>query len=235
MNSKKITCSLVFNFLIVVLTAKGFMRDIFENFKDSLLDKNEPSIFLQFRFYTILTNLILAIVAIIFIVYDFLLIRKINKIPNWLIVLKMCATTGTTITMFVVCFILFPGALAGFSKVGLGFAFSGTSKYYHIFTPILGILTFILFETNRDIKLVNCCFGMIFTELYSIFYIVESLTHFLPSSGPLSHDWYSFVSLVGYDLIFPMMIVFAGFAFLITWLLWLGNRKIHILEKTATK
>lgn len=241
MKNKKITWALVLNFVIVVGMITGIIIDavVSKQYHDSGDERYEP-FFLNLKYYTVLSNIILFVAASIFIVYTFLVLKKkIKKIPNWVSIFKMCATTGTTITMFVVLFILTPGLAAGLGDESLSPStmYVNASSIYHVVNPLAGLLTFILFETNRKIEFKHCCFGMIFTIAYSIFYALEAYLHFLPEQywPAMSYDWYGFVGVVGDYGIAPLLIGFAGFSFLVTWLLRLANQKIHILEKPATK
>ena len=84
MKKKKITLALIFNFIIVIGMITGMIIDgvVSKQYHDAGNEKYEP-FFLNLKYYTVLSNIILAIAATIFIVYIFLLIkRKIKKIPN---------------------------------------------------------------------------------------------------------------------------------------------------------
>ena len=239
MKNKKITLALIFNFIIAVGMITGIIVDavVSKQYHDSGNEKYEP-FFLNLKYYTVLSNVVLAIAATILIVYIFLLLkRKIKKVPLWVSIFKMCATTGTTITMLVVLFVLTPGIAAGLGdeSVKITTLYINASAIYHVINPLTGLLTFILFETNKKIELKHCCFGMIFTGAYSVFYVLEAYLHFLPNCywKAMSYDWYKFVESVGDYGIAPMIIAFIAASFLITWLLRLVNSKINILGKSC--
>ena len=59
------------------------------------------------KMFTVQSNILTGIVAIVFVVFEVLvLLKKKEKLPPWLLTLKMVTTTGVALTFFVVAFFL---------------------------------------------------------------------------------------------------------------------------------
>ncbi|MCQ3907879.1 MAG: hypothetical protein MJ219_04110 [Mycoplasmoidaceae bacterium] len=143
----------------------------------------------RLRFFTVQSNILLAIAALAIFVFDLLLLTNVaNKIPKGMHIFKLCTTTSTTITMLIVVCVLTPGILLGLSDTPISFLYEGAGTIYHLINPILAILTFLLFETNTETELVYCTLGAVHIELYSVFYILDAYLLFLPTYNELSHD-----------------------------------------------
>ncbi|XQP56001.1 MAG: hypothetical protein ACOQNY_01270 [Mycoplasmoidaceae bacterium] len=220
MNKRKIIISIALNSVILAITILGMGLGV--------LDVVGKSYGELFKYFTVLSNLFLFISAAISITYESLYLNlRIKKIPTWVNIVKLSATCSTTITFLVVLFFLFPltivksGAAAGF------WLFWGSGFCFHLFNPILGIIIFILFEDAKEIKLPELCYGLIFVVIYGVFYIANYY------ANPVeAQDWYHFLS-AGVFMVPIIIILFVGISFLVTWLLWLANRKIHLWEKAA--
>lgn len=225
MKNKKLLIALNTNISFVALTLIGMLLWIFD-----ARQQNVPYVS-AFRYYTVLSNLFLAITSGIMFVYFILLAKKkVSEIPKWVYIVKLCGVTATTITFLIVVFVLTPGLAMGVNvgeKVTVVFLYTGGNLIFHLITPILAIVSFLLFETRKNIKLPQITFSLIFTGLYEIFYTTDVYLKYLPSSWG-AHDWYGFAGTV--VPVPVLLILYLGLTFLVAWLLWLGNRKIHVLE-----
>jgi hypothetical protein len=183
-----------------------------------------------FRMFTTQSNLVSGIVAAIIVVFDILiLLKKYNEIPNWLKIVKMIATTGVTLTFFVVVFYL------GFVAVAEGYSyfilFRSTNICFHLLTPISAILSFILFEGRSNIKFKYTFFNMVHMICYAIFYTINVFTH-LNSDGSVNkdYDWYYFVLGENWTYIFAVLgilIVTYGIGLV----LWFTNKKLELFKE----
>ena len=89
----------IFATICVVLGFK-FMQDI-----SILSEKN----FKSFRYFTIQSNLLAALVALIYIIFKCIPAGKsCEKLPAWLYLLKLASTTAVAFTMFITVFYLAP-------------------------------------------------------------------------------------------------------------------------------
>ncbi|RIA78526.1 hypothetical protein EI71_00087 [Anaeroplasma bactoclasticum] len=183
-----------------------------------------------FRMFTTQSNIVSGIVAAIIVVFDILiLLKKYNEIPNWLKIVKMIATTGVTLTFFVVVFYL------GFVAVAEGYSyfilFRSTNICFHLLTPISAILSFILFEGRSNIKFKYTFFNMVHMICYAIFYTINVFTH-LNSDGSVNkdYDWYYFVLGENWTYIFAVLgilIVTYGIGLV----LWFTNKKLELFKE----
>lgn len=229
MNKKKILISLSLNAIIIVLTIIGLGIAVIDI--QSHPDHTYASLF---QYFTTLSNIFLFATATIMLVCQVLLVvGKIKSIPKWISIVKLCATVSTTITMLVVIFFLTPVAASGqFEEIGPAELYTGSNAIFHVISPTVGIVAFLLFETNHEIKLPQTLFSLIFVAGYELFYTIDYYVEFMP----WGHDWYKFIEFFGQQFAPLILIAFLGFTFLLAWLLWLGNRKINIFkEKTATR
>lgn len=183
-----------------------------------------------FRMFTTQSNIVSGIVAAIIVVFDVLiLLKKYNEIPNWLKIVKMIATTGVTLTFFVVVFYL------GFVAVAEGYSyfilFRSTNICFHLLTPLSAILSFILFEGRSNIKFKYTFLNMIHMICYAIFYTINVFTH-LNSDGSVNkdYDWYYFVLGENWTYIFAVfgiLIVTYGIGLV----LWFTNKKLDLFKE----
>ncbi|MBQ0045360.1 MAG: hypothetical protein KBS35_00505 [Mycoplasma sp.] len=234
MNKKKLWFSLCFNIVIVILTIIGLGIAVFD-----AQTMNTPYAMLL-KYFTTLSNLFLFVAAVIMIVYEALLLaNKTKLIPNWVSVVKLSATVSTTITFLVVVFFLLPMALTNKEQeYSPAFLFVNSNLIFHVFNPLLGVVGFLLFDNEKkSIKLPQTLFALIFVGCYEIFYTLDVFLKFMPGDGPTAHDWYNF-TVFGNQFIPLILILFICLSFLISLLLWLGNKKINLFKKqkrTATK
>ncbi len=183
-----------------------------------------------FRMFTTQSNIVSGIVAAIIVVFDILiLLKKYNEIPNWLKIVKMIATTGVTLTFFVVVFYL------GFVAVAQGYSyfilFRSTNICFHLLTPLSAILSFILFEGRSNIKFKYTFLNMIHMICYAIFYTINVFTH-LNRDGSVNkdYDWYYFVLGENWTYIFAVfgiLIVTYGIGLA----LWFTNKKLDLFKE----
>ena len=178
-----------------------------------------------FRMFTTQSNVISGIVALIMVIFEILIIfKKIDKLPKWLKILKMATTTGVTLTFLTVTFYL------GFVAIAEGYnyfiVFRGTNVCFHFLTPVSAILSFILFEGDKDIKFKYTFLNMIHMIGYTIFYAINVFTHLNPDgSVNRKYDWYYFVlgeTWTFFIVIIAMIIITYGIGFS----LWILNRKM---------
>lgn len=238
MNKTKVITSLCLNALIVALTIIGAGIAVID------CQKQGVDYWMMLIYYTTLSNFFLCIASVIYVIYQAqLLAGKIKKLPNWVNVLKMCAASTTTLTMLVVILFLTPTMAMSSDPDAMPvlFLFTGSNLIFHLFNPLLGIISFLLFEHSDDLTFGNNWYSLIFTGLYEAFYTLDIFYQFIPLMGKQAkHDWYGFLTIVNgnVDLIPIVLAIFLGFTFLLCWLLWLGNKKINVFKNkktTATK
>lgn len=184
----------------------------------------------KLKFFTVLSNLFMGIIAALMVVIISLYkTKKIKSIHRSFYIIDLISTTGVALTMFVTVFILAPFAtMLGEKTFTLDVLFTGSNLLFHLLIPLFSIITFISFLNTQEIKLKETTYAYIPIVVYMIFYISMALTHIDPETGlpKLGYDWYMFFHF-GYGISVLFAIAVMGLSFLIMWLLWLGNRKIH--------
>ncbi len=183
---------------------------------------NNPN---TFRMFTTQSNVIAGITAGIILVYEVLIIlKKKDKLPDWLRIVKMVTTTAVTLTLLVVLFYL------GFVAIAEGYSyfimFRKTNICFHLLTPISAILSFILFEGGNKINFKFTFLNLIHMISYSIFYSINVFTHLTPEGKvDRKYDWYYFVLGENWTFVFVVIGVLT-LTYLIGFSLWILNRKI---------
>ena len=208
MNKKKLYGSLILN--IFTLISVIIITII-------LLNKRTNT----FKMFTTQSNVFSGVVSLVVIVFEILIIcKKLNELPNWVKIIKMATTTGVTLTFLVVTFYL------GFVAIGKGYnyfvVFRGTNVFFHFLTPISCILSFVLFEGCKDIKLKYTFLNMIHMVGYTIFYSINVLTH-LKADGTADrkYDWYYFMMGEKWTfvlVVIGMMLITYGIGVLLWWI-----------------
>ena len=170
-----------------------------------------------FRFFTVLSNIFLAITAFIMIVYDIKnLVNNKFEIPKWLSILKFMGTVATTVTLLTVVLLLAP--LWEINGDGYFTLFQRNNFFMHLVNPVLGLVTFIFFEKAKEFKFKHTLFGLIPTALYSVLYITMVFVGHWP-------DFYYF-TFGGYMWLAPISaIVMYLLTFVYGLLIWLAQKK----------
>ena len=212
MNKKKAIGSLILN-IFTFLSVLGCMIYIFINSKR------------PFKMFTTQSNFVAGIVAGIIIIFDILIIlNKIKDLPKWLKIIKMIVTTGVTLTFLVVTLYL------GFVAVAMGYSyflvFENTNLFFHLFTPLSALFSFILFEGTTEIKKRYTLLNLLHMGCYSIFYSINVFTHLTPEGKvDRKYDWYYFI--IGENWTFAIVITgMVLITFGIGFILWFMNKKI---------
>jgi len=224
-NNRKLIPSLVFNSLIVLTTIMGILIIW------AIRQEGTSTL----KYFTTLSNLVMGVVSFIYMLFLIdILKNKRNEIPKAMHIVKYCGTVLVAMTMIVVLFILLPGAAVVQPHAVWRALFNGSSTLFHFVTPILAIVTLLLFEhPNNKFKFNECLYGLILIGIYMVIYAVLALTHITEGKIQKGYDWYYFIQLFSKSMgitgasIFSIILV-AGVGFLICWLTWLANKKINL-------
>ena len=174
-----------------------------------------------FKFFTVDSNVLMGIIALIFAYYQYLIISKKKKeIPQVMYTLKLMATVGVTLTLLVTaCY------LAPFSEYSYFDFFTNSNLFFHFLVPILSVVTYIFFENTKNNKFNSTIIGIIPMLIYSVFYVSNYLIN--RGDGPTKeNDWYGFMGkgLIGSILTVISMILIT---YMISYFLWLINKKLY--------
>lgn len=186
--------------LIIVITTIIAVALYFTGGRDSLGATGVSCL----KYFTTLSNILLAISALIFVIYELK-----GTIPQWVQLLKFSGTVAATITFLTVCLFLAPmAAMKAGPKVIWKF-FEGNVFFLHFSGPVLGLLTFIFFEKGAINKKWTFV-GTIPTTIYSFVYLtmVVILKNW--------NDWYGF-TFGGRNYLSPVVILcMFGFAYAVS-------------------
>lgn len=211
----------VLNVLIFVFTVFAtisliigfkFMQDI-----TVLSEKN----FKSFRYFTIQSNLLAALVALVYIIFKCSPAGKsCEKLPVWLYLIKIAAADAVAFTMFITVFYLAPTSSRGYFAL-----FMNSNLFMHLLTPLLCIISFIFFEPVEKTSFKMNFAGIIPMALYAAFYTPNVLLHLDNGKPNPVYDWYGFLAF-GLNTIWIVIPLLVFIAWLLSLGLWVLNKKI---------
>lgn len=206
--------SLVFNALILGAVVYSTVTFLLNNFLNSLL------------FFTVLSNLFVAAMALVCIPFNLVGIAKQKLLPKGVYVLKLIATASVAVTLIVAAVVL-PMLSSSTTADQFGnFSFEKVEFFMHLIVPALSIVAFIFFDHTEKVKFGVTANGIIPVVLYATFYVIDYVAHIIPAFvGEYSkYDWYGFIDSFGYGLGSLFLIGVLVGAFLLTAVLYLLNR-----------
>ena len=218
----KLKVSLILNLIIIALVLVASIM-MFTGFKfmdgDIMLETSKIG---MFKFFTVDSNILMAIVAFIFVVKDIRIINgKEKEISKMLYILKLGATTSVALT-----FITVFGYLGFIVEGGLQALLKNSNLFFHLLVPIISIITFIFFEKTSKLDFKCTYLGIVPMGIYGIVYIINVLIH--ANNGKIDpiYDWYHFVQGGMYQLLFVIPIMFIV-TYIISFILWKLNKIIE--------
>lgn len=219
MSRKRMKLSLVFNILIVLFTVFAFIVKIT---KFSFMPGDEiilsDSVVEVFRFFTVDSNLIMAIIAFIFACFEIsILLGKKKDIPKNMYILKLMGTASVTLT-FLVVFLY----LSWIVKGGPYTMIINSNLFLHLVNPILSIITFVFFEKSNKLRFNDTFFGLVPMGLYGIFYLGNVISHAENGKVSLEYDWYGFVQNGVWTMVIVIPLIFI-LTYFSSYLLWKFN------------
>lgn len=222
-NQKKLIASLVFNITIFICMIIGIIiyvtaEKCWDGWK-------------VLRFFTYQSNIVMGIISLIYSIFVILILtNKLKTIPKQLELVKLMTTVGVVLTFVTVMCVLGPSSK--FAKE----LFIYSCAFYHVIIPLLSLLTFILFEhSDHKYYYPETWYGIIHVVAYAIFYLTQGLLNMKDGKVPSGHDWYGFFNIFGVKLCWLCVILMLGTAYLISWLLWLANKKINLFPAKEIK
>ena len=200
MKTSRQKASLVLDIIIAVMVFYAWARMIFQWGDNGTISAGG---FRNLRYFTVLSNLLMAAASILNIVYT-IIARKLNKeVPSWVSKLKYAGASAVALTLLVVLLFLWPV----FHVPGL---YSGANLFMHLIVPLIGGLSFVL-GGNGKIGFKDSFISVVPMLIYGIWYIGNNLINGI-GEWPDTNDWYGFLSW-GW---IPGLIIFA-LLILMTW------------------
>ncbi len=178
-----------------------------------------------YYFFTVDSNILMGIMAFVFAIYEYLLLKKRKKeIPKYIYILKYMFTVSVALTFLTTALYLAP-----FSEAGYYPFFANSNLFFHLIVPLLSIITFVFFENNSNIKYKETYYGLIPMLIYSAFYTINGLAHMENGKVPNIYDWYGFFK-VGKDSIIFVFLIMLVATYIICLAIWYLNKKCKIKE-----
>ncbi len=178
----------------------------------------EGSRLAMFKFYTVDSNVIMGIVALIAAIMQKKVIDgKIKDLPAWVYAIKLMGVVGVTLTMLVTVFFLS-------ITIGPYACFNNSNLFLHVINPVISIVCFVCFEKTEALKFKYTFFGIISMILYAIYYVIVSVMHSTGNRVDVGYDWYGFFALgllSGFIVVPAIVLITYGISFV----LWKLNRK----------
>ncbi len=185
--------------------------------------------FEAFQYFTVDSNVLMGIVAIVFIAYELLLLKgKTKVIPKAIYIIKLAGTVGVALTFFTVVFYLAPLYMNyGYSYFSM---FVNANLFLHALCPIFAMVAWIFFEHTDSIRYPQSFLGIIPMAIYAVYYVANALSR-MDADGkvPFAYDWYGFAA-GGVASAFLSLALMLALTSLLSFLLTLANRKINIFK-----
>ena len=219
---KKTKVSFVLNIIIVILVIiiSIFMFTGFKFMPDeTVLELTKME---MFKFYTVDSNILMGIVALIMVIYEKKLLKKeIKEIPKRVYLLKFIGTSAITLTFIVTLFFLAP-------QYGFYAMYNNNNLFFHLIIPVLSIITYVFYE-NHENKYSDAWLGIIPMFIYSLYYISMILIHLNDGGLTFKYDFYGFLrgNINNIYIVIPVIYLFT---YLISIILIFLNKKLSFKE-----
>ena len=140
-----------------------------------------------FRFFTVQSNVLCAVSALLLCVFPS---------PRWVWLLKYTGTSAVTVTMMTVLLFLGP-------KMGYGQLFKGSDLFMHLIIPLLAVLSFSLYE-KRGMSFWEALWGLVPVALYGSLYVYKIM---IAPPDKRWNDFYGFNQGGKYYISLPAMLI----------------------------
>lgn len=186
----KIKIAFIINIIIVLMTIFAFIvmfTDLkFMSGKETVIASSKVG---RLRFFTIDSNLLMGIVAFVFLIQQKkLLDGKTKEIKQKFYIYKLMATCAVSLTFTIVLFYL--GQIA---PDGLLSMYVNKNLFFHGLIPLLSIINFIFFEKTDKLKFEHTFLALMPIIVYTFYYLTNVLIHIENNIVSPEYDWYYFV------------------------------------------
>lgn len=215
MNKDKLKMSIILNLIIVIMvifaSTTMFLGFKYMHFFPDYLDSSKIG---MFRFFTVLSNLYMGIVSLIFLIKGYSAYKENTEISLFYYILKLTSTVAVGLTFFIVFAYLGP-----ISKYGILSMLMNSNLFFHLLVPVLSIVTFTVFEKNNKLKFKYTFYALIPTILYEIYYLTHALSHMENGMVSPIYDFYYFLQNGVWTSIIvgPMIILLTYIIAIIIW------------------
>lgn len=190
-DKKNTLLSLIFNGLIALITLIAAILSLSNAWKETA--GLESSGIENLKYYTWDSNLFAGIISLIYVIYDILILKdKRNDIPKIIQFLKFFGLIALGVTFISIAFFFLP--IMHFSNNYFPL-FTNSNLFFHLITPILATITYILFDYEKKYSFKYLIIGCSSTIVYGLSYLINVLVHLNEdlTVDPI-HDWYGYAS-----------------------------------------
>lgn len=215
MNKDKLKISIILNLIIVIMvifaSTTMFLGFKYMHFFPDYLESSKIG---MFRFFTVLSNLYMGIVSLIFLIKGYSAYKENTEISLFYYILKLTSTVAVSLTFFIVFAYLGP-----ISKYGILSMLMNSNLFFHLLVPVLSIVTFTVFEKNNKLIFKYTLYALIPTILYEIYYLTHALSHMENGMVSPIYDFYYFLQNGVWTSIIvgPMIILLTYIIAIIIW------------------
>lgn len=216
-NQQRCVVAIVFCSIMVALVFTGVVRNIFM----------EPDAFVKevgaktFRMFTVLSNMLVASTAMLCIPFEVDGLRNHNyHLPRWIVVCMYTGVTGVALTFLVAITLL--GPIAGYKLMML----QRSNLFLHTLCPIMGILLFLVVNTDHNIKMKYSFVAIAPAFTYGVIYVIMVFVIGEEHGGWRDH--YHFGDFLPWYVAFVLMMLLV---FGLSNLLRVVHNKMHVKRK----
>lgn len=138
----------------------------------------------MFKYYTVDSNILMGVISLILLIYEYKYIFKKKFIPKSVHILKFIGTTSITLTFITTLVFLTP-------KYGFYALYNNSNLIFHLIVPLLAIISYLFFEKYKS-KYKDSFLGVIPMVIYAVFYITNVLYNLDNGGLTLKYDFYGF-------------------------------------------
>ena len=212
MKSKLFYISFVLNILTFFLVFRGIV--VMLTVGTEVLGDNSLVVF---KYFTFQSNLFMGIVALIFAIFQFLIIkRRIEKIPHVLNVFLHVGVTAVALTFIIVILFLAPG-------YGFDLMYQQANLFFHALVPIVAMINYMFFMKDAKIRFIQTLFAIVPCFLYGIVYFAVVVSN--NAYGNIDIDFYMFgkdgplIGAFNFLLVMIIAYIFGLFLYFINYLI----------------
>ncbi|MBR4514851.1 MAG: hypothetical protein IKO61_08215 [Lachnospiraceae bacterium] len=182
--NKRDLITLILNILIAVCGTIGFVIMMVINSSATGLTADGLA---NFKFYTVLSNVLCTVVAYAWLVWYIVKGRSSDGgCSKAMGMAKLMTAAAVGVTFMTIA--AFLGPIYGHSLL-----YKGSNLWFHLIVPLIAMAEFLVFDTRVEFGVKHCLLSVIPTIAYGLFYLINLLVNGV-GEWPDTNDWYGFVN-----------------------------------------